>query len=630
MLPIVNPIKPWLSGWNRRKLFEVTSTHESRDRIMDMKVYNTSGTDAAGEIYLDGNVRSDWGDLRITSQDGLTPINFGIIQRNATYIVISIRLNVIIGDRNFYLYYDGPAADIFKIGRTTDQHYDPDGASGGASEQDRVNTITKLQAFNTRMGIYLPDLILHGGDHAGAQSSVEATQLSWMEDVFDECHNGPVGIPVRIVSPGNHDFEFVSLANFRALLDNYEAWLEASVCYGKCFENDDYIILSMDAQDTSTGHQSISHVGNGFIGNPQMNWLYTQLVAATKPVIIDIHQPCAEQDTEQFTLTKALYHTQNRKDFRNIIEQSGKVIAVLHGHMHFTRVDCIRGIPYLVGTNLTDDGAFDEVPLTTDGKWCEIEFDKSSQMINLKHVALIAGNYETIYEFNMPFGRTQFFTDNLGGNADEVFKNGWGGGFAKGDYIRDPTEMYVVNSTFLYKFPVNHYTPDPLVMKNSIRINGRTSSPNFGRSLWQFKNISTPFIIKFWFMMDSTTEEKGIKVGGTDTSGTPLIYFAFKSDGNIHCFHDTGPTDTVIMAYAANTVYEFEIFPEPANGGYNALINGTPVLNKDFYGPTITDAKFRQVEILTEAGDCWLQGLTIRDWILPRPTFGSVGNEETP
>ena len=624
---------PFLSGWSRRKKITFNATYEDRGRILNITVFNTSGTDTAATVYLGGNVRSDWGDIRITKEDAQTLIPYAILRTDATSIVIAIPLVVKNGDRQYYIYYDGPAADVFKIGRTTDQHYDPNGAGGSSSEHDRVNTITKLTAFNTRMGLWTPDLILHGGDHAGAQSAVEATQLAWMTSVMDECHNGPVGIPVRIVSPGNHDFEYVSLANFRALLDDYESWLETSVCYGTCFENDDYIILSMDSNDTVASHESISHKGNGYIGSAQLLWLKAQLDAADKPVIIDIHHPCCEMDTDQFTLTKEIYHTADRIDFRDIVNQSRKVIAVLHGHMHFTRTDVVKGVPYIVCTNLTDDGSFGEVPLSTSGKWCEIEFDKSNLNINVKHVALISGTYHTVYEFNLPFGKTTYHTD-IANNPEEVFKYyefgpKYGAGYGKSSFLRDATQLYVIDDANLYKFPVNLHTPDnsPL-FKEAIKIEGRNDDPNFGRAMWVYENCDTQFIFEGWVMLGQTDKIFALKFGLTPTT-FPKVYISFE-DGNINREHFSGgvPSEDILQAYSANTWYRIEIHIDAEAGGFTMTINDVGYGPFGVYVPSFNN-KFRQLEILTETGDFWIHGFNTRPWNPPRPTITGFSIEQT-
>jgi hypothetical protein len=304
MINRTTPTRPFLSGWTRRKRFTITATYRDRDRILNFTVFNTAGTDTSNEVYLDGNIRSDWGDLRITRADGTTQIPFAILRQDSTSVEIAVRMNVKNGDNYYYLYYDGPAANVYKIGNITDIHYDPDGASGGASEQDRVNSLTWIDNFKTRMSGYSPDLVVVCGDMTGAQSSVEATQLSWMESVLDQL-TGVTGTLKRGVAMGNHDFEFITSANVRALVDDYEAWMETGVFYGEFHESTDYVFISLDSNydPTDNTHLSVEHLGSGYVDGTQLTWLQDYLEAATKEVIVFIHHPCGEFDTEQFTLT---------------------------------------------------------------------------------------------------------------------------------------------------------------------------------------------------------------------------------------------------------------------------------------------------------------------------------------
>ncbi|SNQ58933.1 hypothetical protein [Candidatus Methanoperedens nitratireducens] len=42
---------------------------------MKLMLYNSTGTDTPGNVYLGGNVRSDFGDIRFTKSDGTTGIS---------------------------------------------------------------------------------------------------------------------------------------------------------------------------------------------------------------------------------------------------------------------------------------------------------------------------------------------------------------------------------------------------------------------------------------------------------------------------------------------------------------------------------------------------------------------------
>jgi len=253
----------WLSGWNKRKKLTIASTVEVRKDIFNFYIYNTTGTDVGnfdvlGSVYIGANVRSDWGDLCITKADGTTKIPFCILRQETTFVYVAMKCDVKNGNTDFYLYYDGPSPDLFKIGSTSDQHYGtPD------TYADRHLALTFLANFNTRMAVYAPDLIACNGDHTHYTPTTEATQLGFMESVFDAVHAGPVGIEKVIVAPGNHDFEYMSFANVRALVDDYQTWMESGELYGKAYESTDYIFFSLDSNyDPATqAHMSLTHQG---------------------------------------------------------------------------------------------------------------------------------------------------------------------------------------------------------------------------------------------------------------------------------------------------------------------------------------------------------------------------------
>lgn len=605
-----------------------TVGHALRARIFNLTIFNTSGTDTTTEVYLGGNVRSDWGDVAITKADGVTTIPWAILRETATSIIIAFKADLKRGDTSFYLYYDGPVADEFVIGGTSDQH---NGGPGGDTYADRDQAETYLDNFNTRMGVIGPDLIIHGGDHAHYTPTDSATQLTLMEAVFDKFDLATP--PNYTVSPGNHDFEFVTLANFRAQIAGHQTWMESSVLYGIVPDADTgpYTIISLDANYNPSGeaHMSVTHQGFGYVDGPQITWLRAALAAASKPVIIYCHQPLCEFDTDQFTLTKEIYHTSNRREIRTVLEQSQKVIAVIHGHMHFDRMDVIRGIPYIALKNLTNDDAFGEIPFDSTGRWSILRFDASCNIIRVISEARISGTVQTVYEFNVAFGPTIYSTFK-GESPEEVFKLNYGASWGKSSYLRDPCQLYVGNDDYLYKFPVNLHTPDQAPLyKRSIRIEGRTDNPNFGRATWWYENLSEKFIFECWVMLADQTS-KYIKLGGKDTTTSPAIYMVFDPDGNIYAASGAGSL-TSIQAYSLNTWYKFELFIDPVNNGYSGRINevnniGSP----SAYGFYSGNCKaFRELEVVTETGDAWLSSFSFKNWFSPRPSLTGFETEET-
>lgn len=633
--------KPFLTGWTRRKKITVDSTEDIRDHIASVRIYNTSGTDTVSEIYLAGNVRSDWGDIRITRSDGLTRIPFAILRIESTYIDIEVKLPVVTTDTtDYYLYYDGPAADVFKIASITDSHYD-----SGSNVNDRDLTLTFIANFVTRMQSYLPDLAVNNGDKTGASSSSSATQEGWYQDVIDAFANvAPYCTAYKEgVAPGNHDFEYMSFATVLAMHSG-DTWMESGVMYGT-WDQDDFTFISLDANynPTNDAHLSAAHNGYGYIDGTQLDWLRTTLDAATKDVIVFVHQPCSEMDTEQWSLTKEIYHTQNREKVRHILEDSGKVIAVIHGHTHFSRIDCINGIPYICTGNLTNDYnnnanlAFGELPTQSEGRWELIEFDKSNRTIRVKHeIRVSSGVYSTVYDTTVPFGPSTYSGGDVSNSPEQVYNFGrYGAAFAKSDFLRADTQLYVSNDDYLRKFPINFNTPDSPTQKNTIRIQGRTDDPNFGRAYWVFNMLPIRMAFEGSFYLTSLSE-KYIKFGGLNVANPPCVYLAFGEDGNISAFD--GVTEETLQGYSINTWYHIVIFIDASNTSapfYSVQINGTSYDNGGVgyaFFATTDKHNIRQLEIVTETGDLFIQNFRFRPWtpsFYDNPEIISVGAEET-
>src|SRR5262249_15033381 len=90
----------------------------------------------------------------------------------------------------------------------------------------------------------------------------------------------------------------------------------------------------------------------------QLEWLGEDLRQATAPVLVLMHHSASEQDLEDSFWFKGRAHlalVQERADLRRILEESGKVRAVINGHVHRNHLDVIRGIPYVTVQSLIEN-----------------------------------------------------------------------------------------------------------------------------------------------------------------------------------------------------------------------------------------------------------------------------------
>jgi hypothetical protein len=82
----------WLSGWTYRKSHVINSAADAgMDYTVNVRVWRQPGTDTDKNIYVGTKCRTDFGDIRFTESDGITPLNYwredigeatGLVQEN--------------------------------------------------------------------------------------------------------------------------------------------------------------------------------------------------------------------------------------------------------------------------------------------------------------------------------------------------------------------------------------------------------------------------------------------------------------------------------------------------------------------------------------------------------------------
>lgn len=105
---------PFLTGWKRRKskTINATAAGPQTDYQLKLTINWGPGTDTVNNVFLGGNARTDFSDLRFTLSDGITLINYFIES-----IITSVNATVWIKIPSIpnqgtiiYIYYDNPNA----------------------------------------------------------------------------------------------------------------------------------------------------------------------------------------------------------------------------------------------------------------------------------------------------------------------------------------------------------------------------------------------------------------------------------------------------------------------------------------------------------------------------------------
>ncbi len=134
----------YLPGWDYRKQKTITGTTAGPQTNYQMKltVYKGSGTDSPGVVYLGGNVKDDFSDLRFTRSDGVTLLDYWIESYtsgvSATVWVKVDSIPASPGTTDVYLYYGNPSATGAGSGHNTFLAY---GGLNGFTEYDPNSTI---------------------------------------------------------------------------------------------------------------------------------------------------------------------------------------------------------------------------------------------------------------------------------------------------------------------------------------------------------------------------------------------------------------------------------------------------------------------------------------------------------
>jgi len=222
-----------------------------------------------------------------------------------------------------------------KLGIVSDIHCGPDADTRLGSQSPAL-----LEGFGEAMQAFRPDCIIDLGDRindvAGAQ---DRQRTAWVRKTL-----AALGVPVYHVL-GNHDVANLSKADLADLLDKRGA-------YEAVNQNGLRLVL-LDSQDPP-----FERIG-GTVGSRQREWLETVLAESREPCLVFGHHPLDEQRLDghwYFAAHPAHAHTRGREAVRWAIERSGRVLAVFTGHIHWTRVTTIAGIPYVTLGSLVDGG----------------------------------------------------------------------------------------------------------------------------------------------------------------------------------------------------------------------------------------------------------------------------------
>lgn len=118
----------WLHGWNCRKSHVINSAPEAGINYqVRIEACYSNGTDGGDTVFLSGETRTDFGDMRVTSSDGVTELDYWIETVNdgvnAT-LWIEIAGNLTDQSQIIYLYFNNSNATTTSDGEHTFMFFD--------------------------------------------------------------------------------------------------------------------------------------------------------------------------------------------------------------------------------------------------------------------------------------------------------------------------------------------------------------------------------------------------------------------------------------------------------------------------------------------------------------------------
>lgn len=236
---------------------------------------------------------------------------------------------------------------MVRIGLISDIHLGPDRETRRGTQAGRL-----LEAFLEDMARFGPACVVDLGDRImEVDVPTDRRHTIQVRDLLRR-----VEVPVFHLM-GNHDVAHVPKADVCELLGLAGPYQSVSIGGHTC--------LFLDSTDPVVGAYG------GRISERQLKWLETELMRARQPVLVFCHHPLDDQPIANNPLFRAhpeWYAVDNRRAVRDVLARSGKVKAVITGHVHWNRAVCLAGIPFFTIQGLVETWTTGDTPAGSYGK----------------------------------------------------------------------------------------------------------------------------------------------------------------------------------------------------------------------------------------------------------------------
>src|SRR5512133_115253 len=229
-----------------------------------------------------------------------------------------------------------------RIALISDVHFGPRAYYDGKLRKLSERAGELVRAFVAEMNEHeRPDLVIHLGDAIEDQD--RERDLACYQEFLTSFRDLKSEI---LYLAGNHDL--INLSEDDLSL----AWGGG---YGLCHSQDrnGYHLVFLTARHRrSEGREWIELPSN------QLEWLARDLSRPGLPTLIFMHHPLGEMDlrgNRWFEHETHLCLVANREQVRRVFEQSGRVLAVFCGHVHWNYLSVVAGIPYVTLQSLIEN-----------------------------------------------------------------------------------------------------------------------------------------------------------------------------------------------------------------------------------------------------------------------------------
>lgn len=235
---------------------------------------------------------------------------------------------------------------VCTLGFVSDLHFGPEARHRGKLRKLSKDAPQLLEgALREMLARAKPDLLVNLGDDIEDESP--GADLARYTDCQRILRSA--GLPLLNVA-GNHDSVHLSRGALR------DIWQEEGVgtldrVVDVPAEGDRRLrVIRLESQEEKDRVISLSR--------EQLGWLEVQLTESAWPVVIVVHHSLADQDLTQNPWFEGRPHIaliRERHRVQEMLAGSGKVLAVINGHVHWNHVWMNRGIPYVTVQSLIEN-----------------------------------------------------------------------------------------------------------------------------------------------------------------------------------------------------------------------------------------------------------------------------------